>query len=106
MATVRAARDQRQALHAQFLDRWNGWTYRDWRTGKQFNFELPGGWETSVDRILDAGLPLDILCECIDVAMANKGIKDTCRYMCGVAWNRVKDLIDLAGTMTEQPADP
>jgi hypothetical protein len=99
------ARNRHQDLRDQFLARWNNWTYRDWRTGKQIAMELPGSWRTSIDRILDAGLPIEILCECVDTAMGTKGVKDEFRYMCGIAWNKVQALIEIASALNESAED-
>src|SRR5262249_44331421 len=63
-----AVREQHTELRQPFLDAWNNWTYRDHR-GKQQTLPLPAGWEKPVDNILAAGLPMAILCECVDVAM-------------------------------------
>jgi hypothetical protein len=60
----------------------------------------------TVDTIVSAGLPIDILCECIDIAMGKKWIKDPFRYMCGIAWSKVSQLRDAATAIvavTEPP---
>ena len=49
-----------------------------------------------------AGLPLPVLKGCIDLAMTQQKVKDEnrFRYMCGVAWNKVKELQRTARAIT------
>lgn len=77
---------------------------------------LPDGWENSIDNFLAAGLPMEVLLDCITKAMSSQRVKaaDTFRYMCGVAWSRVRDLqkaakVIAAGRQEEpsnQPENP
>lgn len=78
------------AQRERFREEWDGWT---WDMGKQ-NFPLPSGWEDSVDRLLQAGVSQEILAECVAVAMRNDmvGVSNKFRYMCGVAWNKAKQI--------------
>ena len=45
-----------------------------------------------MDQLLAAGLPMPLLLESIDVAMRATRVKDTFRYMCGVAWKKVQTI--------------
>lgn len=84
-------REQSAAARQPFLDAWNNWTYCD--RGKELNVPLPTGWEKSIDNFLAVGLPMEILCECVDIAMNAKKVRgDLFRYMCGCAWNKVAEL--------------
>lgn len=75
---------------AEFDAAWSQWTCgRD----KQ-PVPRDSDWPDSVDRLLAAGLPMPVLIECIGQAMRNKTVPAdrAFRYMCGIAWKRVKDL--------------
>jgi hypothetical protein len=83
------ARAEAAELHQQFLSKWNGWTYT--YKGQERTIDLPGGWKTSVDNILAAGLEMDDLHELIDVAMGTRGVKDEFSYFCGCCWQRIRE---------------
>jgi hypothetical protein len=72
-----------------FRREWSAWTW-----GEGHAFELPTAWEDSVDRLFEAGLPFEVLCECMGAAMRSDMVKteNKFRYMCGAAWKRIKDL--------------
>lgn len=86
-----AARDE---LRATFKAEWDNWTL----TETKQPLPLPDSWPNTVDNLLGAGLPLVALIDCIDVAMRTDGVKteNTFRYMCGVAWNRVSEIQQIA----------
>ena len=90
--------DRRIELRERFHSRWN-----DWKAGER-TMPLPGGWQSSVDNLLAAGLPIDLLRECIDIAMGAPKVLDDnrFRYMCGVAWNRVADIQEAARSRVSQ----
>lgn len=98
-----ASRENAAELRQPFLDAWNSWTYLDHKTGQRKTLDLPPGWEKSVDSILAAGLPMEILIECVGVAMASKKARDEFRYMCGCAWNRVAELREIAAAVAVVP---
>ena len=85
----------RDDLRQQFADHWNCWT---WDFGQQ-NFPLSPSWKATVDNLLAAGLPIDVLCDCIDIAMARDGVKEKFRYMCGIAWRKVAELRETAADL-------
>ena len=92
---------EREDLHARFRDHWQGWCY-----GPSYNkqtFPLPAGWEKSVDGFLSASLPMEILLECVDKAMAASHVDPsaTFRYTCGIAWRKVAELQEIASTLLE-----
>lgn len=80
--------DRRVDLRGQFVSRWN-----DWKSGEH-TMPMPPGWQLSIDNILAAGLPMDLLRECIDIAMGAPNVHsdNRFRYMCGVAWRRVAEI--------------
>lgn len=86
-------REIRGEYHAKFLAKWNSWTYT--RGIKQYNIDIPSGWQTSIDRFIDVGLELDDLIELVDVAMAAR-TTDEWRYFCGCAWRRVTEAQEAA----------
>lgn len=102
-------RDQaeRAELHRQFLEAWNDWTFGFGK--KKENFPLPPSWPQSIDMILAAGLPISVLLECIDIAMSARHVRldNLFRYMCGIAWRKVSELQEIAGSLIEaEPKHP
>lgn len=76
-------------IHEEFDRCWLRWTCGP----EKVPVPRPADWRTSVDNFLSAGLPLDILLWCAEKAMRSKAPPEhTWRYMCGVAWNRVREL--------------
>lgn len=92
---------RRESQRAPFVEAWNVWTCRDWRNGEPRPVPLPGDWASSVDMILAAGLPVEVLCECVDLAMSRKTVTDPFRYMCGIAWKKVNQLRQIASEIIE-----
>jgi len=94
----------READRAQFQEWWDGWSRGE---GKDRTLipKDPAWWVT-VDQLLAAGLPLPALKGCIDLAMTQRKVKDEhrFRYMCGVAWNKVKELHKAARSITSGDA--
>jgi hypothetical protein len=104
LADLEAREDAREA----FEQRWNAWAVG---TGtERVRIPLPLSWPKSVDSILATGLPLEVLHECIDIAMRNGAVQpdNTFRYMCGVAWTKARQLhADAHGELTaDTSADP
>lgn len=100
--------ERRQAARRQFKASWDGWTSGP----KQVPVPPPPGWQVSVDQLLAAGLPLLVLEDCVTIAMNAPKVTagNTFRYLCGVAWKKVRELNDVAASsVTEQrqnPTDP
>jgi hypothetical protein len=92
-----ADRGARSAEHAQFDEWWNSWTYNDGK-GQDRRIPRDPDWQRSVTQFLAAGLPLEILKDCLDVAMSRQKVRaeDTWRYFCGIAWGKVRELQDAA----------
>jgi hypothetical protein len=59
---------------------------------------LPAGWAATVDAFLNGGLPLPVVLDCIDKTMGAQKVRaeDKFRYLCGIAWKKVKELQDTA----------
>lgn len=96
-----AAREQDRN---QFQEWWDGW--RRVQGDTQTSIPKDPAWWVTVDQLLAAGLPLAALRECIDLTMSRKNLKDESRfrYMCGIAWNKVKDLQKSARAITSGSA--
>lgn len=102
---------EREDLRERFLAKWNQWT-----TGSSYrpqNLPLDAGWRHSIDNFMAAGLPLEMLFECVDAAMAAKHVtpENTFRYMCGIAWKKVGELREVASALVhadqpQQDANP
>lgn len=102
-ATRAAARKEADAIHEEFFDHWNSWTYKNWR-GEEIHVDLPGNWESSVDQFLASGLEMDDLHELIKVAMGAK-TQDEWRYFCGCCWRRIKDAQEHAARIVASDAE-
>jgi HNH endonuclease len=66
------------------------------------------GWRQTVDNLLGAGLPMTVLEECIEIAMAQRRVaaENVFRYMCGVAWRKVGELRERASELVQdRPSD-
>jgi HNH endonuclease len=94
---------RRKEVRDQFLSTWLNWSYTDWKTNEKVHIELPSNWANSVDTILAAGLPIEVLIECVDLAMAAKHVRrdNLFRYMCGIAWRKVAELREVAEALLE-----
>jgi len=107
-AAIKAAADEmladlkrRDAARVQFDEAWSRWGIGQGSNRKPV--PRPDGWEKSVDAFLAAGLPMPVLLDCMQSAMKNKKITadNTFRYMCGIAWKKVKELQDAARKSVE-----
>jgi hypothetical protein len=96
-----ADRVHRAETRARFREAWDNWAWPD-REGARHTFDLPRDWESSVDSILSAGLPVEVLRECVDIAFtARSAPKDPFRYMCGTAWRKVAEMREIAGAIID-----
>jgi HNH endonuclease len=77
----------REEAYEQF-DAW----WSEWHCGGR-PAPRPPDWRRSLDNWLAAGLPLDVLHYCITKAMGHSVAPiHTWRYMCGVAWRKVREI--------------
>lgn len=93
---------RRQEMRQRFKAEWDRWTFGG-RT-----VDLPDGWERSVENFLAAGLPLEVLLDCVPRAMGTSRVKldGMFRYMCGIAWTRVRELDTVTHASLDSPAQP
>lgn len=74
-----------------FLAEWNRW-----HVGKDDTKKVPldDDWKQSIERFRVAGIPVWMWVDIVDIGMANKKVtpKNTFRYCCGIAWNKVTEL--------------
>jgi hypothetical protein len=96
MLANREARTQDQQEFEQAWDRWKA---------DGHPLRLSPEWKDTVDRFLSLGLPMPILIECIDIAMTRKVRTNRFNYMCGVAWNRLAEIDEMARAIVGAP-DP
>jgi hypothetical protein len=76
-------------VYDRFDECWSGWTYGP----EKLPVPRPDNWRNSVAAFLSAGMPADVLADCVRIAMGSKASPDqTWRYMCGVAWGRIREL--------------
>jgi hypothetical protein len=87
-------RYERDQIRTQFREHWGGFTYGY----NKLEVPIDGAWAQSVDQLLQTGLTVEDLIECIDIAMAKQKISadDTWRYFCGVAWRMLSQRQELA----------
>lgn len=85
-----------------FREIWGAWTYE--HKGERVPFELPNGWESSVDRFGAAGIDYDHFEEAVRIAMTSRS-RDPFRYMCGVIWRWISDRQEIATEIVRGEAD-
>ena len=63
-------------------------------------------WRDTVDKLIAAGLPFEVLEDCVRIAMSKRMVaeEDVFRYMCGIAWNKVTELQTRARSAMDTPA--
>lgn len=72
--------------HAWFLEEWQKWD-SDYTS-------IPDGWAKSLDHWLGAGLPKEVLLDCLDIAVCKRGVAHYAvfAYMGGIARKRIEKL--------------
>ncbi len=82
--------DEMAERYDQFCAAWDGWTYG---SDKQ-PVPKDDNWQQSVASLLAAGLPMALLEECVQIAMTRQKVQpeNTFKYMCGVAWHKVREI--------------
>lgn len=85
-----------------FVGAWGDWTYGP---GDE-PLPVPDDWEASIIGFYKAGLPLSEMLESVRIACGNRRIdaRQTWRYMCGVAWNKLAELQEVAKSLLEVDA--
>lgn len=103
-AAIKEAAKIEAAQQARHLDyRTRLADYIEHHDGGVGDFPVPFNWEQSAIAFFEAGLPIETLLDCVDVAMEAYGVysRNRFRYMCGVAWKRVAKLQDIAKSLLE-----
>lgn len=89
-----------RSVLAEFDACWRKWTCGPAKTP----IPRPDDWQASVTAFLAAGMPMDVLRECVRIAMVSKAAPEhTWRYMCGVTWRKVAELRELARELAGDP---
>lgn len=75
-------------------------TWNDWKCNGE-PVPRPGDWEQTIRKFYEIGLPLVDMQDCVQIAMGRRdvGASHTWRYACGIAWNKVSDLQQMAGDL-------
>lgn len=82
----RAARDE---YVAAFDAAWRHWNYGSPEEPR--TVPRPSGWEVSLWRFYEVGLPTEELLDAVQIAMVNERINSDgiWKYLCGIAWRKV-----------------
>lgn len=98
-AIASAQAEERDRNATEFLEHWE-------KFGLNFD-HMPLNWSDSVHSLLAAGLPMDVLKECVYIAVTapNLNQRNVFRYTCGVAWRHVREIQETAKSLlaTEEP---
>lgn len=102
-AIKEAARIDREAENVHLDYRVKLFERMDEHDEENGRFPIPANWEQSAISFYEAGLPIETLLECVDVAASAYGVypNNRFRYMCGVAWKRVARLQEIAKSLLE-----
>lgn len=86
----------RNAAYDEFDEAWRAWG----------EVPKPSNWKGSIDSFVNAGLPKEILLDCLEKAMSNQRIEagSVFRYMCGIAWSRINEMRDQVETEARSKA--
>jgi hypothetical protein len=92
-AAVKRAADAMLAQDAEDRER-HGWFLDGWRSWDKDCTYLPDGWRKSLDYWLGAGLPKQVMADCVDIALANRGVAHQAvfAYAGGIARKRIETL--------------
>ena len=63
---------------------------------------LPSGWESTIERFLDAGLPRDLIVDMVQVANNAPGVDYRWGYFCGCCWKRIRALQERAQQIVKE----
>lgn len=86
---------------AVFEATWDDWTYDGGDKGR-LPIPKPNSWESSVERLVTAGVDRANLLRLVVVAMESQArIDQKWRYFCGCGWRHVDDLQERARTILE-----
>jgi hypothetical protein len=95
-----ANRDQFGDYVEAFDEKWKAWSYGS--DGKMF-MSRPYDWHKSVQQFFNAGLEIEALCDCVDIAgRANVADYRVWRYFCGVCWRVLRERQEIARALFEK----
>lgn len=81
-----------------FLSKWESYNYGRDEIPVPYSLD----WRTKIRSLYEIGLPLDVLLESVEIAMASKASPEsTFRYFCGVTRNKVQALQERARDLIE-----
>lgn len=98
----RSAAADARAYAAEFHEVWSGYT-----VGTSAEpVPLPDDWPEALERFRVAGLPIDVVLASVRPAMANEKVatENVFRYFCGVCWNQVGEMQELAEAILQADA--
>lgn len=98
MTRVRGRIQAEDEFLEEFEDSWNRWSRGDKRV------PLPADYRPAIHRFARMGIPSELICRAIDIAMTKEGLSGLgveFRYMCGVVW-RTLDEADVAAGLTPE----
>jgi hypothetical protein len=111
---VAMARSSEEAMEdSQAQEKTHKAFLKAWKKHGGVQSDLPDNWRGSLGNLIAAGLPLEALTECVNIAFDQKHVYDRNRfkYTCGVAWrkvdgirNRAKEIVGLQ--RVPQDAEP
>lgn len=83
-----------QETRGEFDTIWSDWSYGY----NQKPIPRPADWCDTVDMLKRRGMPLDLLEECVRIAMTRSSVapSETFRYFCGVAWRKLAEIESVA----------
>ena len=64
---------------------------------------VPRGLNASIGRFHDAGLPVSVCVEMVDVAFAAYGVQDRVSYFAGCCWARIREMQQVASELLAAP---
>lgn len=101
-ASIRARQRAAGTRYVNAVDEtWSGWQYDE-----NLPIPRPGDWEQTVRKFYELGLPLVEMQDSVQIAMGRHDIpvEHTWRYACGIAWNKISDLQQMAGDLVRAGA--
>lgn len=103
VASARARQRKKRTAYVQaFEDAWGTWYYGFEKT----RVPKPAGWQTSIERFYDLGVPIVEVTDCVRIACGNDRIApdETFRYFAGCVWRTIKEMQDAAKELLDGEA--
>ena len=79
-------------------DEGRAWFLKEWDQWDEKHLFLPSTWTRALDHWVGAGLPREVLIECLDIALSNRRVSADAvfAYMGGVARKKIEQLHEMA----------